>query len=145
MSVSREGAVPADPSQVTLRVEAVSPGNLSTKLVSLASISSTFHKEVQTKGTHAVNPRTDSNAGSGRGGMPGRKADSSLAVHPYFPSTFQGVFWSWCWVNDYASLIDTGARLGSGGNSLVSLADSDSDIRRGRTYCSERYRDFPGR
>ena len=26
------------------------------------------------------------------------------------------------------SLIDTGARLGSGGNSLVSLADSDSDI-----------------
>ena len=79
MSVSRDGAVLADPSQLSLRVEALSSGNLSTKLVSLASISSTFHKEVQTKWTHAVNPRTDSNAGSGRGGMPGWFADSSLA------------------------------------------------------------------
>ena len=102
-SVSREGAVPADPSHLTLRVEALSPSNLSTKRVSLASTSSTFHKEVQIKGTHVVNPRTNSNAGSGTGSMPGRYADSSLAVHQYPPRTSQGVLWLSCWVQSCSS------------------------------------------
>ena len=38
-SVSMVGAVLADPSPPTLRVEGLSPGSLSTKLVSLASVS----------------------------------------------------------------------------------------------------------
>ena len=72
MSVSMVGAVQADPSQPTLPVEALSPGSLSTKLVSLASISLTLHEEVQINGTHTVNLYTNSNAGSGTGGMHGR-------------------------------------------------------------------------
>ena len=55
-SVSTVGAVQADPSQPTLRVEALSPGNLSTKLVTLASISSTSHEDAD--GSIADHPVT---------------------------------------------------------------------------------------
>ena len=68
-SVSIVGAVQADPSQPTLRVEALSSGKLSTKLVSLASISLKFHEEVQINGTQTVNLKTNSNAGSGTGAV----------------------------------------------------------------------------
>ena len=54
--------------------------HLSTKLVSLASISLTVHEEVQINGTHTVNLFTNSNAGSGTGGMHGQYADGSLVV-----------------------------------------------------------------
>ena len=49
-SVSIGGAGHSDPSQPTLRVEALSPGNLSKNLVSLTSTSLTIHKEIQIKG-----------------------------------------------------------------------------------------------
>ena len=53
MSVSKVSAVQAGPSQPTLRVEALPPGSLSTKPVSLGSSNSTFHAEVQINGlTH---------------------------------------------------------------------------------------------
>ena len=55
-SVSMVGAVQADPSQPTLHVEALSPGNLSTKLVSVANISLTFHEDAD--GSIAVHPIT---------------------------------------------------------------------------------------
>ena len=134
MSVSREGAVLADALQLALRVEALSPGNLSKKLVSLASISSTFHKEVQIKGTHTVNPRTTSNARSGTGSMLGWYADGSLAVHPVPSENIPGrplVVVLGPELPRHQTiyvLIDTGARLDSGCNSLVSRADSDSDV-----------------
>ena len=60
--------VPCRPtSQPTLRVEALSSGNLSAKLVSLARINLTFQAEVQNNGTHTVNLHTNSNARSGTG------------------------------------------------------------------------------
>ena len=103
-SVSREGAVLADPWQLTLRVEALSPGNLSTKLVSLASISSTFHKEVQIKRTHTVKiyvqiRMRDLERRACLDGM--QKATLQFTQYP--PRTFQGVFWPSCRVQSYSS------------------------------------------
>ena len=97
-SVSREGAVPADPSRPALRVEALSTSYVTTKLVSLVSIRSTFHKEVQIKETHVVNPRTNSNAGSGTGSRRGRLQSAAWRFTQYPPRIFQGVLWSSCWV-----------------------------------------------
>ena len=82
MSVSTVDAVRVNPSQPTLHVEALSLGNLSTKLVSLASISLPFHQEVQISGTHTVYLCTNSKARYGTGRMLRRYADVSLAVHP---------------------------------------------------------------
>ena len=102
--------------------------------MSLACISSAFHKEVQIKGTHVVIYVQNSNAGSGTGSMPGRHEDSSLAVHPVPSENIPGrplvvVLGPGLQQRQTKNvLIDTGARLDSGGNSFVSLADSDPNF-----------------
>ena len=133
-SVSRVGAVQADPSQRTLRVDALSPGNLSTKLVSLASTSSAFHEVVQISGTTAVNLHTNSNAGSATRGMHGQYADGSLVGHPVTSENIPGrtsvVVLAQEWQQDQTVfvLIDEGSVLDSSGNSLAGLVNSDSNF-----------------
>ena len=98
-SVSTVGAVQADPSQPTLRVEALSPGKFSTKLVSLASISLTFHADAD--GSIAIHPVTSED-------IPGRTLVVGLAPELQQNQTI-------------CVLIDTGAGLDSSGRSLVGL------------------------
>ena len=82
MSVSIASAAEADPSQPTLRVEAVLPGNLSTKLVSRASSNRTFRAEVPISGTPISNLPTNLNARSGAGDRHGQHENGSIVVHP---------------------------------------------------------------
>ena len=70
MSVSIVSAVQADRSQLTLRVEALPPGNFPTKWVSLARSNGTVHAEVQITGTHTLNLSTNSKVGSGTESRP---------------------------------------------------------------------------
>ena len=118
-SVSRSGAVQADPSQLTLRVEALSLGNFSTKLVSLASITSTFHEEVQINGTHTVNLCTNSDVGSGTGACMDSTQTAALVV-VLAPELQQD--------QTVYVLIDAGSVLDSSGNSLADLVNSDSNF-----------------
>ena len=99
----------ANPSPTTLRVEALSLGSLSTKLVLWASISS----ETECR--------------------PGQDANGSIAVHPAISEDFSGrplvvvlaPELQQCTVVHV--LIDARAVLDSSGNSLVGLVDSDSN------------------
>ena len=84
------GTMRAGPSLTTLRVEALSLGSLTTKLVLWASISLTFVEEVQNEGTHPVNVYTNSKAGSETECRPGQDANGSIAVHPAISEDFSG-------------------------------------------------------
>ena len=133
-SVSIVSSVRVNLSQPTLRVEALSPGNLSTKLVLLPSISLTFHEEIQIHGTHTVNLYTNSKAGSRTGCAHGQHADRSPTVHPVTSEHIPGRTLVVVLAPDMQQNqtiyvhIDTGAGLDSSGNSLVGLTDMDSNF-----------------
>ena len=122
------------PSQSTLCVEALSPGNLSTKLVSLASINLTFHAEVPINGTHTVNLHTNSNVGSGTGGMHGQYADGSLVVHPVTSENIPGRTVIVVLAPEFqqnqtvSALVGERSVLDCSGNSLAGLVNSDSNV-----------------
>ena len=126
LDVSGVLAVHAVPSQSILFVEAWPSGNLSSKWVSWASGSWTFHAGVPTTGTHLLNLSADSKVGSGAGERHGQSADGNLAVHPVtsesLPArTLIGVASE---PNGYV-LIDEGSLLDPGG---ASLGNRDSNV-----------------